>query len=188
MFAQNVQYIVYTIRSVHIWCYFHDALEWFIPKSKPNKNIHKHAKIQQIDSANKICEVKKSQNPSKSLPFLSLHPFTLHQLENLIWERFPFLKNPTTPEAWDDLLLEFYQWTSWTTNLVTGLGLGMSTNLLPKCCRGATQTWRFNMFNGPCIDKSHIPCSFSKIIQYIELNYINAKGIMITFKNQEQIP
>jgi len=100
------------------------------------------------------------QNPDHSFRF-TLSPFT--NLKPWFGEGFPFLNNPTTPEAWDYVLLEFYQWTSWTTNLVQA-SASECLNLLPKCCRGATQTWRFN---GPCIDKSQIPCSFSKIIQYV---------------------
>lgn len=118
------------------------------------------------------------QNPDHSFRF-TLSPFT--NLKTWFGKGFSFFaKTPPLPKL---EIISCWNSTNEPAEQPTWLPALECLNLLPKCCRGATQTWRFN---GPCIDKSHIPCRFSTIIQYVWIIYAN--GIMITFKNQEHIP
>lgn len=154
---------------------------YFIPKSKRTRTYTSMLRFKKLILRTKFVREKKHriyQNPDHSFRF-TLSPFT--NLKTWFGKGFSFFaRTPPLPKL---EIISCWNSTNEPAEQPTWLPALECLNLLPKCCRGATQTWRFN---GPCIDKSHIPCRFSTIIQYVWIIYAN--GIMITFKNQEHIP
>lgn len=170
------KYTVYSIYDqvcIHLMLFpWHSGIISF-RKAKRTRTYTSMLRFKNLILRTKFVREKKHkihQHPDHSFRF-TLSLFT--NLKTWFGKGFPFLNNPTTPEAWDYLLLEFYQWTSSPSAVEVPLKPGglMGHVLIRVTYHVAfLKSWIY----------------WIKLYKYVWIIYAN--GIMITFKNQEQIP